>query len=228
MVRALHRAGIEVILDVVDNHSAEGKEDGPTLCFRGLTNENYYILMEDKSRYADYTGCGNTLNANEPIVRRLWSRRHKSPGLLTGGLAGTSGTTSAGSSARSGVSSIEAIRRSISAQLEAGDLEAEIEVEQREILQLPCQQPVVPDRDLGKPVIGDHKGASPGWGQMIDAHRRRLGHAECAGGQDPAVTGNYPSVAINENRDDETENLMLSAICRICSCYTSAGSPDRA
>ena len=42
---------------------------------------------------------------------------------------------------------------------------------------------------------------------MIDAHRRRLGHAECAGGQDPAVTGNYPSVAINENRDDETENL---------------------
>jgi isoamylase len=71
MVKALHRAGIEVILDVVYNHTAEGKEDGPTLCFRGLTNENYYILMEDKSRYADYTGCGNTLNANEPIVRRL-------------------------------------------------------------------------------------------------------------------------------------------------------------
>jgi isoamylase len=71
MVKALHRAGIEVLLDVVYNHTSEGKEDGPTICFRGLANENYYILAEDKSRYADYTGCGNTLNANEPIVRRL-------------------------------------------------------------------------------------------------------------------------------------------------------------
>jgi isoamylase len=71
MVKALHRAGIEVILDVVYNHTAEGKEDGPTLCFRGLANETYYILAEDRSRYADFTGCGNTLNANEPIVRRL-------------------------------------------------------------------------------------------------------------------------------------------------------------
>jgi glycogen operon protein len=71
MVKALHRAGIEVILDVVYNHTSEGNEDGPTLCFRGLANETYYILAEDKSRYADYTGCGSTLNANEPIVRRL-------------------------------------------------------------------------------------------------------------------------------------------------------------
>ena len=71
MVKALHRAGIEVLLDVVYNHTAEGGENGPTICFRGLANENYYILREDKSRYADYTGCGNTLNANEPIVRRL-------------------------------------------------------------------------------------------------------------------------------------------------------------
>jgi glycogen operon protein len=71
MVKALHRAGIEVILDVVYNHTTEGKEDGPTICFRGLANETYYILAEDKSRYADFTGCGNTLNANEPIVRRL-------------------------------------------------------------------------------------------------------------------------------------------------------------
>ena len=47
------------------------QRDGPTICFRGLANENYYILEEDKSRYADYTGCGNTLNANDPIVRRL-------------------------------------------------------------------------------------------------------------------------------------------------------------
>jgi isoamylase len=71
MVKALHRAGIEVILDVVYNHTAEGGADGPTICFRGLANETYYILGEDKSRYADFTGCGNTLNANEPIVRRL-------------------------------------------------------------------------------------------------------------------------------------------------------------
>ncbi|MBV8505621.1 MAG: glycogen debranching protein GlgX [Alphaproteobacteria bacterium] len=71
MVKALHRAGIEVILDVVYNHTAEGGADGPTICFRGLANDTYYILAEDKSRYADYTGCGNTLNANEPIVRRL-------------------------------------------------------------------------------------------------------------------------------------------------------------
>ena len=71
MVKALHRAGIEIILDVVYNHTAEGAEDGPTICFRGLANETYYILAEDKSRYVDYTGCGNTLNANESIVRRL-------------------------------------------------------------------------------------------------------------------------------------------------------------
>ena len=71
MVKALHRAGIEVILDVVYNHTAEGNEDGPTICFRGLSNETYYMLAEDRSRYADFTGCGNTLNANELIVRRL-------------------------------------------------------------------------------------------------------------------------------------------------------------
>ena len=71
MVKALHRAGIEVILDVVFNHTAEGGGDGPTLCYRGLANDVYYILEKDRSRYADYTGCGNTLNANQPIVRRL-------------------------------------------------------------------------------------------------------------------------------------------------------------
>jgi isoamylase len=71
MVKALHRAGIEVILDVVFNHTAEGGQDGPTLCYRGFANDFYYILQNDKSRYADYTGCGNTLNANQPIVRRL-------------------------------------------------------------------------------------------------------------------------------------------------------------
>lgn len=71
MVKALHRAGIEVLLDVVFNHTAEGPEDGPTLCYRGLANDFYYILRQDKSRYADYTGCGNTLNGNQAIVRRL-------------------------------------------------------------------------------------------------------------------------------------------------------------
>ncbi len=71
MVKALHRAGIEVILDVVYNHTAEGNEHGPTLCFRGLENSLYYILNEDKSTYADYTGTGNTVKANDSVVRRL-------------------------------------------------------------------------------------------------------------------------------------------------------------
>ncbi|HEY2586366.1 MAG TPA: glycogen debranching protein GlgX [Tepidisphaeraceae bacterium] len=71
MVKALHRAGIEVILDVVFNHTAEGDADGPTFCFRGLDNATYYILQRDRSCYADYTGTGNTLNANDPVVRRM-------------------------------------------------------------------------------------------------------------------------------------------------------------
>ena len=71
MVKALHRAGIELILDVVFNHTAEGDQRGPTLCFRGLDNAAYYILEQDRSRYANYTGTGNTLNANHPIVRRM-------------------------------------------------------------------------------------------------------------------------------------------------------------
>jgi isoamylase len=69
MVKALHRAGIEVILDVVFNHTAEGGQDGPTLGFRGIDNPTYYIL--EQGGYADYSGCGNTLNANHPIVRRM-------------------------------------------------------------------------------------------------------------------------------------------------------------
>ena len=71
MVKALHRAGIEVILDVVFNHTAEGGHDGPTQCFRGLDNPTYYLLCEDRSRYANFTGTGNTLNANHPVVRRM-------------------------------------------------------------------------------------------------------------------------------------------------------------
>jgi glycogen operon protein len=71
MVKALHRAGIEVILDVVFNHTAEGDHRGPTLSFRGLDNTIYYILEQDRAHYSNYTGCGNTLNANNPIVRRM-------------------------------------------------------------------------------------------------------------------------------------------------------------
>ncbi|HEY3275015.1 MAG TPA: glycogen debranching protein GlgX [Syntrophorhabdaceae bacterium] len=71
MVKALHRAGIEVLLDVVYNHTAEGGRDGPTFCFRGFANETYYILDKNKASYADYTGCGNSLNANESVCRRM-------------------------------------------------------------------------------------------------------------------------------------------------------------
>ncbi len=71
MVKALHRAGIEVILDVVYNHTAESHDRGPTLCFRGLENDDYYILESDKARYANFSGTGNTLNANHSTVRRL-------------------------------------------------------------------------------------------------------------------------------------------------------------
>jgi isoamylase len=70
-VKALHRAGIEVILDVVFNHTAEDDHVGPTLCLRGVDNPTYYLLCEDRSRYANFTGTGNTLNANHPIVRRM-------------------------------------------------------------------------------------------------------------------------------------------------------------
>jgi isoamylase len=71
MVKALHRAGIEVILDVVYNHTAEGDERGATLCFRGIDNPTYYILENGGGRYANFTGCGNTLNSNHPIVKRM-------------------------------------------------------------------------------------------------------------------------------------------------------------
>ncbi|MET1054343.1 MAG: glycogen debranching protein GlgX [Pedobacter sp.] len=71
MVKALHKAGIEVILDVVYNHTAEGNEMGPTLSFKGIDNSSYYRLTEDKRFYMDYTGTGNTLNAYLPNVLRL-------------------------------------------------------------------------------------------------------------------------------------------------------------
>ena len=71
LVKACHRAGLEVILDVVFNHTAEGNESGPTLSFRGLENRAYYILQENRARYADYSGCGNSFNGNHSIGRRL-------------------------------------------------------------------------------------------------------------------------------------------------------------
>jgi isoamylase len=71
MIKALHRAGLEVILDVVFNHTAEGDQRGPTLSLRGLDNNIYYMLEHDGSRYANYSGTGNTLNTNHPIVRRM-------------------------------------------------------------------------------------------------------------------------------------------------------------
>lgn len=71
MVRALHTAGIEVILDVVYNHTAEAGELGPMLSLRGIDNRGYYRLQSDARRYADYTGCGNTLHVVQPHVLRL-------------------------------------------------------------------------------------------------------------------------------------------------------------
>ena len=72
MVKTLHSAGIEVILDVVYNHTAEGNQLGPTLCFRGIDNVSYYRLLdEDKRYYMDYTGCGNTLNVTHPRTLQL-------------------------------------------------------------------------------------------------------------------------------------------------------------
>jgi glycogen operon protein len=71
MVKALHRAGLEVILDVVFNHTAEGDESGPTISFKGLENRAYYMLQPDPRLYFNFSGTGNTINSNHSIVRRL-------------------------------------------------------------------------------------------------------------------------------------------------------------
>jgi isoamylase len=72
MVKALHRAGIEVILDVVFNHTDEGNHQGPVFCFKGIDNATYYYLSpQDRRYYEDYTGCGNTFNCNHPIPEKL-------------------------------------------------------------------------------------------------------------------------------------------------------------
>ena len=71
MVKDLHAAGLEVVIDVVYNHTAEGGIDGPSLSFRGIGNDVYYYLTEDGSQYIDYTGCGNTLDASHPHVLQM-------------------------------------------------------------------------------------------------------------------------------------------------------------
>jgi isoamylase len=71
MVKALHAAGLEVILDVVYNHTAEGNQNGPMLSFRGIDNDDYYHLRDEGRYYADYTGCGNTLDVSKPHVLQL-------------------------------------------------------------------------------------------------------------------------------------------------------------
>jgi glycogen operon protein len=89
MVKALHRAGIEVILDVVFNHTGEGNQNGPTISFRGQANEAYYMLSkDDRQYYMDYTGVGNTFNANHPVVTKYivecleyWVREHHVDGF---------------------------------------------------------------------------------------------------------------------------------------------------
>ncbi len=71
MVRALHQAGLEVILDVVFNHTAEGNQLGPTLNFRGIDNRIYYLLEDERRFYKNFSGVGNSLNCNQPIVQDL-------------------------------------------------------------------------------------------------------------------------------------------------------------
>jgi glycogen operon protein len=71
MVKALHAAGIEVILDVVFNHTCEGNELGPVLSFKGLENRVYYLLGNGGSYYMNFSGCGNTVNGNHPVVREM-------------------------------------------------------------------------------------------------------------------------------------------------------------
>lgn len=71
MVKAFHEAGIEIILDMVFNHTAEGNGRGPTLSYRGLDNETYYLLDPVTGEYLNYSGCGNTLNCNHPVVRDM-------------------------------------------------------------------------------------------------------------------------------------------------------------
>ena len=116
MVKALHRAGIEVIIDVVYNHTAEGGEDGPTICFRGLANENYYILAEDKSRYADYPAIDPrqpSLLGNRDACRRLSLRPRFDPGARPAGPSDVIAANPLGHRIRPGPRQCQAHRRSL-------------------------------------------------------------------------------------------------------------------
>ena len=83
----------------------------------------------------------------------------------------------------------------------------EIETEEGKVLELLRKQPVIPTRDFGEPVVGDHEGAGLRWGEMVEAYRRHLGEAQGTGGQHPAVARDYVVVAIDQDRDDEVEGL---------------------
>ena len=72
MVKAFHQAGIEVVLDMVFNHTAEGGRSGPTWSFRGIDNSTYYMLEPGTGEYVNYSGCGNTVNCNNPVVRDFY------------------------------------------------------------------------------------------------------------------------------------------------------------
>jgi glycogen operon protein len=71
MVREMHKSGIEVILDIVFNHTGEGPQDKPTFSFRGLANSTYYMIDRKRGHYLNFTGCGNTVNCNHPVVRKM-------------------------------------------------------------------------------------------------------------------------------------------------------------
>jgi glycogen operon protein len=71
MVREMHRAGLEVILDVVFNHTAEGNQLGPTISYKGIDNSIFYFLGDDLRQYKDFSGCGNSMNTNHPVVRDM-------------------------------------------------------------------------------------------------------------------------------------------------------------
>ena len=97
------------------------------------------------------------------------------------------------------------------ADFEAGDLDAEIEPHQRELRELLGKQPVVPGRDLGQPIVGDHERASLRRRQMVEAYRRYLGNAHFPTGQHSAIAGNYLALSIDQDRNDEVEGFQAVA-----------------
>jgi hypothetical protein len=97
------------------------------------------------------------------------------------------------------------------ANLETGDLNVEVESDQRERLELLAEQPVVPGRDLGQPIIGDRECAGLHWAQVIEAQRRHLGNANFTGGQHSPMASDDVAVTIDQDRDDEAKGLEAFA-----------------